>query len=160
MSRKELEPADVVALIDTREQRPFELSPMRSERGTLATGDYSVKGLEHEIALERKSLDDFVMCVGPERERFEKECQRLLSYPTRAIVIEASWEDLVRGGWRSRVTPAAAQGSALGWMAMGIPLHFAGTRLHAEKSAARMLFLAARRHWRTLQAFQETLRLA
>ena len=39
----ELQPADVTAIVDTREQLPLDLSPLRVERGTLATGDYSVR---------------------------------------------------------------------------------------------------------------------
>ena len=58
MSRKTIEPRDIVAIIDTREQAPLDLSPLRTEKGTLTTGDYSIKGLESEIAIERKSLPD------------------------------------------------------------------------------------------------------
>lgn len=160
MARKDIAPEDVTIICDQREQLPWDLSPMKSELGTLATADYSVKGLEHAIAVERKSLDDFLGCVGQGRERFDRECQRLLAYQTRAIIVEASWDELCRGEWRSKITPQAAQGSALGWIAMGIPLLFAGSRNHAEKAAARLLFLAARRHWRSAQVFLDSLRLA
>ena len=79
--------------------------------GTLTTGDYSVQGLESIIAVERKSLSDLLGCVGQHRERFDREIQRLIAYPVRAIVIEATWADLERGDWQSRITPAAAIGS-------------------------------------------------
>jgi hypothetical protein len=47
------EPAaeNLVALIDTREQTPLDLAPLRTERATLATGDYSLRGLENVIAI-------------------------------------------------------------------------------------------------------------
>jgi hypothetical protein len=32
-----IQPEDVTIIIDSREQAPFDLSPMRAERGTLAT---------------------------------------------------------------------------------------------------------------------------
>lgn len=160
MPRKDLQPQDITICVDTREQIPFDLAPMKTVRDTLATGDYSVAGLVHKIALERKSLEDLIACVGVERERFDRECQRLLAYETRAIFVECAWSDIVRGEWRSKVTPAAAQGSVLGWLAMGIPVHFAGSREQAQIDAARFLFVAARRHWRMLQAFQDTLKLA
>ena len=54
----ELRPDQVVAIQDTREQLPLDLHPLRVEVGTLATGDYSVLGLEHVVAVERKGLSD------------------------------------------------------------------------------------------------------
>src|SRR5437763_1557404 len=86
-----LERQSSTALIDSREQLPLCLDPLRVEPGTLATGDYSVKGLEHVVAIERKSAEDMLSCVGRERGRFDREIQRLLAYPVRAIVVESSW---------------------------------------------------------------------
>lgn len=157
--RLELKPEDVTAIIDTREQLPLELSlPMI--RGTLATGDYSVQGLEHMIAIERKSLADLVGCVGTSRERFEKEIQRLLAHECRAIVVEAGWGALELGQWRSQVTPSAALGSVLGWIAQGVPIIMAGSRESAARYVSRLLFVAARRRWRELQSLVPNLRIA
>lgn len=142
----------VVAIIDTREQHPLDLSPLRSEAGTLATGDYSVKGLESVVAIERKSLPDLLGCIGQDRERFEREIVRLLAYPCRAIVIEATWPDLERGEWRSKVTPQAAVGSCLGWIAQGVPMVMAGDHRRAGRYVSRLLFIAARRRWREARA--------
>ncbi len=144
-SRKELKPEDVVAIIDTREQLPYDLKPLKTVVATLSTGDYSLIGHEKMVSIERKSLEDFLGCIGQSRERFERECTRLLDYPTRAIVVEASWADLERGEWRSKITPNAAMGSALGWIAMGIPIIFGGNRASCQKLVARLLFIAARR---------------
>ena len=144
----ELKPDNVTAVIDTREQRPLDLAPLRTEAGSLVTGDYSVKGLESVVAVERKSLPDLLACIGQERERFDREVQRLLAYPCRAIVIEAAWSDLENGGWRSQVTPAAAVGSVLGWIAAGIPVIMAGDHARAGRYVSRLLFTAARRRWR------------
>ena len=65
----DLRPEHVVAIIDTREQLPLDLSPLQSVAGSLTTGDYSVRGLESIIAIERKGLSDLLGCVGQERER-------------------------------------------------------------------------------------------
>jgi len=153
--RKELAKEDITILIDSREKLPFEFKDYKVERGTLTTGDYSVAGLQHCIAVERKSLDDLIMCVGVERERFEKEVQRLLAYETRAIVVESSWSNLEFGGWRSRVSPDAAVGSVLSWITRGIPILMAGDRTRAARCTGRLLFLAARRRWRELQSFRD-----
>jgi len=147
----ELKPEVVTAVIDTREQLPLDLSPLGTVAGTLSTGDYSVAGLETLIAIERKSLPDLLSCVGQERERFDREVQRLLAYPVRAVVVEATWLDLERGEWRSRVTPAAAVGSVLGWTANGVPFLLVGDRAAAGRTVAKMLFLAARRRWREMR---------
>lgn len=149
----ELRPQDVTAIIDTREQTPFTLSPMKTVRGTLATGDYSVAGLENSIVIERKSRDDLISCVGPQRPRFEREILRMLAYPVRAVIVETTWHQLESGGWRSNVTPQSAVGSVVGWIAAGVPFVMAGDHLHADRFAARLLFIAARRRWREARGF-------
>ena len=55
----ELRPDQVVAIIDTREQLPLDLSPLRTEPGTLATGDYSVKGLVDVVAIGARALPTY-----------------------------------------------------------------------------------------------------
>ncbi|MCA9189821.1 MAG: hypothetical protein R3E01_02675 [Pirellulaceae bacterium] len=145
-------PDAVTAIVDTREQLPFVLDPLRVERGTLATGDYSVKGLERVIAVERKSLQDLVGCVGRERDRFDREVQRLVAYPVRALVVEASWDDVRQGEWQGRVTPRQVEGSLLGWIAAGLPVIMAGSRVFAQTYTARLLYIAARRRWREARA--------
>lgn len=144
----ELRPEQVVGIVDTREQHPLDLAPLRSAKGTLSTGDYSVHGLEHIIAIERKSLPDLLSCIGGERERFEREVQRLLAYPVRALVVESSWADIEAGAWRSQVSASAALGSLLGWVAAGLPVLMAGDHRRAGVMVSRMLFTAARRRWR------------
>lgn len=148
----EPKPETIVAIIDSREQQPFELAPLRSMRAGLPTGDYSIKGLEDVVALERKSLSDLVGCFGAERDRFEAELTRLRSYATRAVIVEASWADLLAGAWRSKVTPESATGSVLAWMGQGIPFLFAGDREAAQRATVRLLYIAARRRWREARA--------
>lgn len=145
----DLAPESVVAIIDTREQTPLELSPLRVEIDTLTTGDYSVRGLEHIIAIERKSLSDLLGCIGTERERFEREVQRLLAYPVRALVVESSWPTIEMEQWtRSRITGKQVTGSLLGWIAMGLPVVMATNHTRAGQLVSRMLYIAARRRWR------------
>ncbi len=153
----ELKPDQVTAVIDTREQCPLDLSPLRTVPGTLSTGDYSVQGLESLVAIERKSLSDLLACIGVDRDRFDREVQRLLAYPVRAIVIEASWGDLEQGEWRSQVTPAAAIGSVLGWIAQGVPVIMAGDHERAGRYVSRLLYTAARRRWREARAMASTI---
>lgn len=145
--RKELRPQDVVAIRDTREQKPLDLQPLQTIEGTLSTGDYSIQGLEHVIAIERKELADMVSCVGHGRERFEREMQRMLAYPCRALIIEADWKDIETHNYRSHTNPNSVMGSLMSWIAQGIPVIMIGDRTRASKWVARMLFLAAKRRW-------------
>ena len=144
----ELKPEQLMAIVDTREQMPFDLAPLQVKTETLTTGDYSIAGLTHCIALERKSLSDLVSCCGAERERFERELRRMLAYETRAVIVESDWGQIEAGEWRSHIKPKSVIGSILGWKAMGIPFVLAGHRERAQDFCRRMLYIAARRKWR------------
>lgn len=61
---------------------------------TLATGDYSIEGMETLVALERKSLPDLVGSLLRNRERFLRQMERMAPFRHRAIIIEASYEDI------------------------------------------------------------------
>ena len=146
--RRTLRPEQITALIDTREQTPLELSPLKTRPATLTTGDYSLVGLEHVVAIERKSLTDALACCGRERERFDREVQRLLAYPVRCLVIESTWQEIEAGRWRSKLTTNHVTGALLGWITAGIPVCLAGDHTRAGRLVARLLFTAARRRLR------------
>jgi len=143
------------AVIDTREQKPLKLKAGDIEiptvRKGLPTGDYSIEGLEHLVAIERKSLDDLGQCFGRERERFERELQRLKAYQTRALVVECRWCDIVQGNYKSNVHPNSAIGSIMGWMADGLPIIFAESHPQAATMVSRMLWVVANRRLRELK---------
>ncbi len=149
--KAELRPEQVVCIVDSREQLPVDLSPMPTEIGTLPTGDYGIKALPELCAIERKSESDLLSCVGVERDRFDREVKRLLAYPVRAIVVESTWQRIESGEWRSKVTPPAAVGSLLGWVAMGLPIIMAADHDRAGRFIARLLFTAARREYRKVR---------
>lgn len=150
-TRKNLKIEDLVAIIDTREQTPVDLSPLRSIRKGLKTGDYSVEGYEEKIAIERKSLQDFIGCCGSSRTRFEKEVARLQTYPYRSIVVEGVWGSIEAKQYRGQIHPNAVIGSALGWALSNISIVMAGTPILAGKMIARMLWIAANRIHRGIE---------
>ena len=149
----ELKLSDLTAIIDTREQMPWDLNPMQCETGTLSVGDYSLKGLESVIAIERKSLDDFVSCCGAERERFQRELDRLRGWSVSAVVIEASWADLQSGQWRSRLSPKQVQASFCSWIAQGHKMILSTSHHEAGKIASAIMFYAARYRCREVKSF-------
>jgi ERCC4-type nuclease len=144
----EPKPEHITAICDSREQLRLDLTPLKMVTGTLTTGDYSIAGLENIVAVERKSLADLIGCVGAERERFDREVQRLLAFPARMLVIESTWGAINLGGWRGKVTPASVTGSILGWVAAGLPTMLVGDHDEAGRAVARFLYIIARRRWR------------
>ena len=136
----ELRPDQVTAIQDSREQLPLDLHPLRVEVAGLDTGDYTLKGLEHLVAVERKGLSDLLACIGSERERFEREVQRLLAYPVRCLIVETTWAEMEAGEWKSKVTASAAIGSLLGWVAAGVPIIMAENHERAGRYVSRLLF--------------------
>ncbi len=101
-------------VIDTREQLPYAFSDrVDTVRAALPAGDYSVEGLERLVAVERKSLDDFVSSVIHERARFRRELEKLQSYRAACIVVEADFADILYHSYYSKAHPAAVAGAAL-----------------------------------------------
>ncbi len=149
-------------VIDTREQEPFTFRHKRyevtTEPGTLAVGDYSLAGLTDRVAVERKSLPDLVQCLGRERERFERELARGAALDAFAVVCEASWLDLSRGGYRSRLNPHAACQSVLAFAGRyRLPFLFAGSRSAAEYMTwgfLRQYLEGARKRWKAIATAQ------
>lgn len=76
-----------VIITDTREQRPLLFQHLASESGTLQSGDYSLKGLEADFAIERKSIADLCQSLTRGRERFERELHRLRGFDFARILI-------------------------------------------------------------------------
>ena len=103
------------------------------------------------VAVERKSESDLLACCGRERERFDREVQRLLAYPTRVLLVESTWSQVEAGEWRSQLKPQQVLGSLLGWIAAGLPVLMTGSHERAGKYAARILFTVARRRYRELR---------
>jgi DNA excision repair protein ERCC-4 len=97
-----------VIVIDTREQDPLAFGRLQSIRGTLMTGDYSVCGLEHLFAVERKSIADLVgCCMGENRERFERELHRLRGFRFKRLLIVGTEDEILKGDYRSNIKPQA-----------------------------------------------------
>ena len=146
---------DLTAIIDTREQHPWVLDPMPTKPGTLSVGDYSVMGLESVIAIERKSLADFVGCCGSERERFQRELDRLRGWPVSAVIIECNYGDIEAGQWRSKLTANQVLASLTAWIAQGHRIILGRDATSAGKLARGIMYYAARYRLREVSHFIE-----
>ena len=86
-------------LIDTREKDPFYFKDYYNwiegvKWEALKAGDYTVEGMESLLILERKSLPDLISTLIHERERFFRQCESMTEYRWRALLVEASYEDI------------------------------------------------------------------
>jgi len=121
----------VVIAIDTREQEPYGFDPSRvaTVRRALPAGDYSLAGRETDVAIERKTLEDFVSTALHARERFARELRRLASYDFACVVVEASMEDVLQHRYRSAAHPSAVFGAMLSILVdHRVPVFFCGDR--------------------------------
>ncbi len=93
-------PPNMIVVIDTREQLPYVFSGCRVSRRKLDVGDYSIEGWEDKISIERKSANDFYGSIvnnkeTDNRDRFERELERLKGYEFKALVIEEEEQDIL-----------------------------------------------------------------
>ena len=108
-------------LQDTREGTPFNFAPYIADGSWtvkvqgLTWGDYSIEGLSDLVVVERKELGDLINCCGGERERFEREIKALRGFKYKCVMIEADLKTIVKGGWRSKVTPSQVLGTIASW---------------------------------------------
>ena len=137
-------------VVDTREQHPFTFHGITGARrreleietcrAGLKTGDYSVRGLEDEIAVERKSKADLYGTVGRGRARFEREIERLAAMEFPAVVLECDLASLLRPPERSRVSPSSVLNSLIAWSVRHrIPVWPCPDRRFAEILTYRLL---------------------
>jgi len=91
-------PEGMVVVIDTREQNPFFKRPPKGltiVRDTLKVGDYSLRGFEDEIAVERKDIHDFLKSISHDRKRFKSMLSSMSEYFRKFIVIEGGLSEVL-----------------------------------------------------------------
>jgi DNA excision repair protein ERCC-4 len=150
----------IPAICDSREQRPwtFDSETFSVEVAGLKAGDYSLKGMETRVAVERKSLNDLLGSITHGRVRFQRELQLLRSYEHAALIVEASWEQIELGSWPlvkgkpcSAVHPNSVAGTLVSIHTRYVPVLLAGDRLGGQSLCARLL----RRWWLDSQASEK-----
>jgi DNA excision repair protein ERCC-4 len=140
-------------IVDSREQTPLTFTRFDSERGTLQSGDYSIAGLTHRFAVERKSIPDLVQSVTRERERFERELHRLRGFDFARLLIVGTEADVRAGNYRSEATPKSVLHSLHAFeVRYGIPVVWADTEALAATLIERWAFW----HVRELQKLLDT----
>lgn len=138
-------------MVDTREQEPYVFDSLQATvvRRALPAGDYSVAGLEELVAVERKTLDDFVSTVIRSRARFRRELRKLGGYRAACVVVEGNLSDILLGRYGGGAHPNAVLGSALSIILdHRIPVFFCSNRQVACRFVQAYL-LGAHARWNT-----------
>lgn len=133
-------------IIDNREKNPYLFSaispPPEIAYATLKTGDYSLSGLQDKIAVERKSLSDFLGSVGSGRARFVRELERASNLDYFAVVIEAQWPEIIAEIKKNhpKMSTKSVFASVVAW-SQRYRVHFfpCPSRAFAEKTTYRIL---------------------
>lgn len=122
---------DFQIVVDTREQQEYSFA-CKTIRRKLEAGDYSVAGYEHRVAVERKSLPDFVHTVIHDFKRFAVELEKLSAMDAACVVVEADLDDVLRGQHANTLRGASPQSLlavstyiALRWK---VPVYWCGSR--------------------------------
>tara|TARA_R110000803_G_scaffold25281_2_gene60364 strand:+ start:3683 stop:4081 length:399 start_codon:yes stop_codon:yes gene_type:complete len=112
----------------------------------MSTGDYSIVGYEDEIAIERKELGDLYGCMGHDRTRFGKQILRLSKYNYSVMMIESSWENLLKGHSHSRLNPYTIYNTVISWSQKypNIHWHF----WESKQKCAQVTFDILHRFWK------------
>ncbi len=157
--------APFTAIVDTREQHGFSFTGFTSdakhwkrddwgnvtkppyiipvEVAGLKTGDYSLKGYEDIIAVERKSKQDAFSTFCHEHDRFERELHRLNALPGWAgVVVEASLASCLSDPpQHTKYAPKSFYRQLRAWQIRfrGVHWEFCATRTEAERTVLRWL---------------------
>ena len=151
-------PLERVAVIqDARGQQPWDLSTMRTETTTLATGDYSSACGRYLLEC-KNGVDELIRCMTSERERFERELERMQAFESAIVLVESAYEDLATGQYRSRMNRDSALATLVAWQQRyQIPFQFCGSRTEAERFAQSYFHQQFKAHLAKLLEVQRTL---
>jgi len=93
-SKPKSKPRIITILVDDRERNPWTINhpDFRFEKQRLKVGDYTIKGFEDRVAIEKKSgiIELITNLSGKDRPRFKRFLEKLSKYPIKCIVIEDS----------------------------------------------------------------------
>lgn len=138
--------ANETIVVDTREQKPYTFSGfsnVRTVRHKLPFCDYSIRGFERDIVVERKTLEDYVGSITGNNHHFVgKLIKNRPQYSFIAIVVEGHWSDILgipdsSGHSCLADHPGINVNSLIGTTmsiqcSLEIPVFFAGDRMGAQ----------------------------
>lgn len=136
-------------IVDTREQLPWEFGNHTTSRTKLDTADYSIEGLEHLLAIERKqSVSEIATNIT--EKRFPAFLERMSEIPHRFMLFEFYLEDVYNFPVGSEIPKSKwdklkvknnyiLKQISLFHIKYGIHTMFCGDSDNAEKMAVRIM---------------------
>ena len=135
-------------IVDTREKQPWRWEDDDAFEGVLYTkldgGDYSLRGLENILVVERKAtVDELFINFTTNRERIKAEFERLGQHKFKILVVEETCDDVLNPykyyinkkkiNKKSPKMPVAVVASGLTNLMLEYNVHivFGGTRAQA-----------------------------
>jgi len=130
-------------IIDSREQTPLEFSnKFPTEIGNLFAGDYSIKHLEPNFTIERKSINDLVGSTIHDRARFERQLHRMGAYRFARLIVTGHRSDVEAGRYYSNAAPRSVLNSVDAFeVRHGVPVVWAGSADRAARLVEKWV------HW-------------
>lgn len=136
-------PEDFILVVDTREQDALFKRPLKGlvmVRDTIPAGDYSVRGFESEIVIERKSINDLYGSMFGDWDRESKKLLQIAEYRRKWLLIEGPESEVLKFQQFSTVHPNSMRGRLVSiQIRLGIPIYYAATRKDAERFVLDML---------------------
>lgn len=132
---------------DTREQKGFNFRASANCAGMIEDkldyGDYALKDHLDLITIERKqNVTELCGNLGKNRDRFERELERMQSTRFRYVVVEDYWSSIKKPKY-SRMNPEAVFQSIIALeIKYGVHFIFAGTHEMAQKITRSLLLKA------------------
>lgn len=129
-------------IVDPREPwphpwRPWAPAGVEFVRQPLEAGRLALAGAEGGAVVDRKSISELLVSIGPDREAFQAELKRGRTAGSYLVVIEGTLEQLIAEA--PRIRPTAILGTLAAWSRrFGAPV-FCGSRELAAAFAFRAL---------------------
>lgn len=140
-----------IIIVDTREQERYEFKATEHcagfEIAKLDCGDYGLKQYPNLIVIERKkSVDELCGNFGINRERFERELERMKSIKLKYIVVEDYWTSIFRPHFSNLPVNVIFESIFALELKYNIHFIFAGTRSMAHNIVRVLLLRAYKYH--------------
>ena len=135
--------------IDNREKLRYDFTQFGMEQEVIKLDykDYTLLSppLMDHVAVERKTLSDFVSCCsGSNRARFKRELLALRGFRHNLVIIECSLADIFGSNYRSKINYASVLASIMRWNGYGVNFMFGHDRDKSNWLVAKWLELIAR----------------
>ena len=130
---------EMVIVVDTRETLAYTFANIKPRPEIiykkLDSGDYSLLSFENKVTIERKEKNDLFSSFGRNRNRLQKEFERLSQFQYAGLVIECNLSDIFKNPpARSRMNPKSVFRSLISWSVYyGVHIWTAPDRAFSEK---------------------------